>query len=509
MYALGMTDALALVASGVAIVLAAVCYGVLGGVLSALSIGLIMLAPPASDWLIRLNSLVFFGLAAGLLVVFLRNPVLLPLPIVLPSRRVRLRAVNRLTFDLRRSRKKRPLILLLVVGINNFDHIVNWLGIAAARRLPAALCGHLEVLKQGGLHCYDLASDRLLIVLSEIAGGSPLVAVEHIADRLKELVTLDDAAVHVETAIGYYPWFGDIGIDADEAIRRASSALLSSRERNGAVMCYTPDLDSDARENARLLGSLQAGLGDGRVFLVYQPKVDIQSDTVIAAEALVRLSDYDGRVVCPDRFIPLAEQSSVIHPLTGTVITQAVAQLAEWHSSGHTLKMVINFSVHNLQNPQALGELIRVLAQHRIAPQQVEIEVTETAVIRDTDGFVAALRRARELGLQVALDDFGAGYTTLRYLAELPVDVVKIDQSLIRTMATDPRRASIVRAIIRLGRDLGLRVTAEGVETAATYRLLREAGCHEAQGYLLARPMSAAAFSGWVSAWPARAGRLD
>lgn len=505
-YATGGTHTAALHIVYVPIFLAAVWYGVpggaLAGVLGGLALGPLMplnvihhVPQSLLNWLIRLGFLTLFGTLAGLVLTLIRDYAATLREYAFVSRDSQLPTINRFAVDV----EKRPLARLLVISISNFDYIAHSVGFATARRLPAALHEHLAALLPPDACCYELGARRLAIALFDPNAVIPLDDWQ-LAERLLEPLSLGDTTIYAEAALGQYVPAADEH-DPDELIRRASSALLNGHEDKGPIPAYTPKLDADTRENLRLLGSVRAGLTAGRIFLVYQPKIDLQTRAVVGVEALVRLIDEDGRTVPPGRFIPLAEHSSVIHTLTDSVITQAIAQLAEWRQAGFTFRLAINFSVRNLQTPRALGLLAAQLEQHAIPPEQVEIEVTESAMIQNPDAFHRIVAEARAMRFRVALDDFGAGYTTLGYLSVLPVNLIKIDQSLIRPMAEEPRRAAIVRSVIALCQNLGFRVTAEGVETEAIYQLLKAAGCHEAQGYLMARPMPATELPGWIDAW--------
>lgn len=506
-YLSGGTHTAALHIVYVPIFLAAVWYGVPGGAMTGLLIGFALgpfmplnvaggISQSVPNWLTRLVFLTLFGTLAGLVMTLIRDYAATLRNYAFVSRDSGLPTVNRFAVEL----EAHSLPRLLIIAITNFDHIAHTVGFDTARRLPAVLYDHLIQLLPSSSLCCELGPGRLAIAVFDPDAAATLDE-QRLAERLLEPLSVGGTTVYVETALGQYVPVSDDERDPDELVRRASSALLNGQDNKTPIRTYTAQLDADTRENVRLLTSLRTGLDENRVFLVYQPKVDLRSHAVIGVEALVRLTDTDGQTVSPGRFVPLAENSTVIHLLTDTVIRQAIAQLAAWHQAGYPLHMAINFSVRNLQTPAALGALARALEQQAIAPDNIEIEVTESAMIQDPAAFHRVVAEARNNGVRVALDDFGAGYTTLGYLSALPVNVIKIDQSLIRPMAEEPRRAAIVRSIITLCRNLDFRVTAEGVETETIYRMLQSAGCHEAQGYLLARPMPAAALPGWLHAW--------
>ncbi len=255
------------------------------------------------------------------------------------------------------------------------------------------------------------------------------------------------------------------------------------------------------------IGALREAIAHDHLLLHYQPLVPLQPDGVVRAEALVRWRHPHYVMVPPARFIPLAEYTGLINPLTQWVLNAALQQCQAWRAQHGEVRVSVNVSMHNLQDPHIISRIPALLATWQISPTQLTVEITESTLAAHPKQICAVLAHLRTLGIRIALDDFGTGYATLAALRDFPVDELKIDRSFVRGLQTNGRDAAIVRSIIELGHRLGVQVVAEGVEEAATYGLLAALGCDLVQGYYISRPVSAAGFSTWLqdSAWCAQA----
>jgi EAL domain-containing protein (putative c-di-GMP-specific phosphodiesterase class I) len=245
----------------------------------------------------------------------------------------------------------------------------------------------------------------------------------------------------------------------------------------------------------------------GELVLHYQPKASLKGGEVRSVEALVRWQHPDRGLLSPGEFLPLAEHTGLMRPLTLYVLDRALGQCHEWHEQGLSLGLAVNLSARDLLDVELPREVATLLTKWEIDPGQLELEVTESTILADPLRARSVLTRLSQLGVRVAIDDFGSGYTSLGYLKRLPVDVLKIDKSFVSSMGTDAHDAVIVRSAIDLGHNLGLEVVAEGVETEETWHDLARLGCDVAQGFYLARPMESAALTRWLLARGSR--RLD
>jgi EAL domain-containing protein (putative c-di-GMP-specific phosphodiesterase class I) len=275
--------------------------------------------------------------------------------------------------------------------------------------------------------------------------------------------------------------------------------MYVAKESRCGVAAYSAERDHNSADRLSLVGELRQALDDGALTLHYQPKVCLRDGSLLGVEALVRWQHPQRGFIPPDQFIPLAEQTGLIEPLTHWVLNAALAQCRAWRDMGLTLGVAVNLSTRTLHDP-SLPELVTALLhKHGIAAEQLRLEVTESVIMYDPDRVSEVLARLTQMGVRFSIDDFGTGYSSLGYLRRLPVDELKIDKSFVLEMTTDESDALIVRSTIDLAHNLGLRVVAEGIENLETYRQLARLGCDMAQGFYLGRPMAPAALEYWLT----------
>jgi len=285
-----------------------------------------------------------------------------------------------------------------------------------------------------------------------------------------------------------------------DAPRKAVAALHEAFTHQRRWTVYDADADLRHQRTFRLLNDIpDAIVADGQFQLAYQPKLDLRSDVYHGAEALLRWSHPELGAISPAEFIPLVERTALIRPVSDWVIGAAFKQMAAWHGDGMPMKLAINLSAPNFEEPDIVDRLERACREAGIAPAMVEIECTEGLWMQSA-GVLKVLHQIRELGMGLALDDFGTGYSNFAYLQQVPATVVKIDQSLIRNLDHNARDRRIVQSLVTLARELDYRIVAEGVETAGTLQMIRDWGVDEAQGYYLARPLTPAALADHVRA---------
>jgi EAL domain-containing protein (putative c-di-GMP-specific phosphodiesterase class I) len=265
------------------------------------------------------------------------------------------------------------------------------------------------------------------------------------------------------------------------------------------LQVYGPEIDRSNPRRLALVNDLRAAVEDGLLTCHYQPKVRVSDTSVTGVEALVRWQHPLLGSVPPDDFIPIAEHTGLIVPLTSLVLRTALEECARWTGLGHELDVAVNVSPRALLSPAFVDEVARVLRETGVPADRLTLEVTESSVMSDPARAIAVLHALHGLGVRLSVDDFGTGYSSLAYLQRLPVQEVKIDKSFVRDLAVAAGDGAIVRAIVDLGHTLGLRVVAEGVEDARSLAVLREIGCDTAQGYLVSRPMPADRLLVWLS----------
>ncbi|MEN3305530.1 MAG: hypothetical protein V7603_1732 [Micromonosporaceae bacterium] len=393
-------------------------------------------------------------------------------------------------------------LALLVLDLDRFKHVNDALGhgvgdrllVEVSRRIAAAVRRCDLVARLGGDEFAILAP-----ALGHVDDARALAG--RIAAALAEPVSLDGLPLDVSGSIGIalFPEHGD---DFATLMRHADVAMYDAKTRGDVLAVYAPESDHNSPERLSLLADLRHALEDPgceEIAFYYQPQVELRTGDVIGVEALLRWHHPVRGPVDPEELIRVAEHSGVMRLVTLRVVDDVVAQLAKWQSNGLGLRAAINVSVRDLHTGEIVDRLSDRLVHHGVSADQIQLEITEGALMADPRRVLVTLRRLDRLGVALSLDDFGTGYSSMQHLRRLPLAEVKIDRSFVLGMTEDPDDEAIVRSIIELAGALGLRVVAEGVEDEATWRLLLAAGCHVAQGWYYARPMPADELASWLS----------
>jgi diguanylate cyclase len=289
-------------------------------------------------------------------------------------------------------------------------------------------------------------------------------------------------SLDVEASIGLalYP---DHGSDPQELLQHADIAMYAAKEAHAGFVLFDPGLDHHSPRRLALLGELRRAIERHQLILHYQPKMDARSGQVLGVEALVRWQHPDHGLIPPGEFIPLAERTALIGPLTHYVLDAALRQCQAWQQTGHELSVAVNVSARRLLDPTFPDRVAGLLACWQVPTRLLLVEITESTIMTDPTHALQVLGRLSEMGVQVAIDDFGTGYSSMDYLKTLPVHELKVDRSFVAQMTTSSSDAVIVRSTVDLGRNLGLRVVAEGVEDGATWQERDATGCDAIQGY--------------------------
>jgi predicted signal transduction protein with EAL and GGDEF domain len=283
----------------------------------------------------------------------------------------------------------------------------------------------------------------------------------------------------------------DHGSDPEPLLQRADVAMYQAKKDHTGMEVYAPERDQYSPRRLALVGALRSAIEQRDLTLLYQPKVELRSGRIVAAEALLRWHHPVHGQIPPDEFIPIAESTALIQPLGQLVLETALDQARCWQEAGSPLSLAVNLSVRNLLEPNLADRVAALIAKAGVPPGTLTLEITESGVMTDPEAAIAMLRRLRHVGVRLSVDDFGTGYSSLSYLKRLPVDEVKLDKSFVLNMTSDADDAAIVRSTIELAHNLGLQLVAEGVEDQETLELLAALGCDLVQGYHLARPMPA------------------
>ncbi|MCF8179490.1 MAG: PAS domain S-box protein [Sulfuritalea sp.] len=372
---------------------------------------------------------------------------------------------------------------------DTFGHLVgDTLLRDAAQRLLACVRDSDTVSRHGG--------DEFLVVLTDLNSSEvPAQIAAKIMETLGEPFHIDahEAVISASVGIAVYP---DDGADFDELLKKADTAMYHAKDSGRNVFrFYTQRMNADAQERLDLHGRMRRALERTEFVLHYQPLIDLKTGRIVGGEALVRWQSPEQGLVAPGQFIPAAEHSGLIVPLGEWVLAEACRELAHWQKAGCSqLSMAVNISSIQFRRGDVEQTVRQALAASGATPSMLELELTESILIDDAEQVLATIRQLQALGVRLAIDDFGTGYSSLSYLKRFAVDKLKIDQSFVRDIVSDPEDAAIVRAVVQMARSLGLNVVAEGVETEAVAAGLLALECDLAQGYYFGRPMPAEEF---------------
>lgn len=387
--------------------------------------------------------------------------------------------------------------------LDQFKYVNDSLGHQVGDRLLKTVAGRLKSCIRHADTVARLGGDEFVLLLADQSGEE---AVTHALQRILATVAapwfVNGTELQITCSMGVSLCPAD-AIDADTLLKHADAAMFRAKQsgRNN-FQFFAAEMNSAVNGRLEMMSSLRRALANGEFTLHYQPKVRLATGSIIGAEALIRWRTPDGNMISPAQFIPVAEESGLIIPLGEWVLRTACAQAFAWQKAGHApIPVSVNLSPLQLERGNVVDMVTRILSETGLAPEYLELEITESVVMREVEKSFAILEQLKALGVKISIDDFGTGYSSLSYLRRFPVNTLKIDQSFVRNIVSDPNNAGIVKAIISLGHTLNLNVLAEGVETEEEYRFLLENRCDEMQGYFLSKPVAQDAF---VRMLPAR-----
>ncbi|MDX1594057.1 MAG: EAL domain-containing protein [Gammaproteobacteria bacterium] len=412
----------------------------------------------------------------------------------LPNRNLLFENLDRV---IQNSQKESSTFALLMIGLDRIREINNTLGhYFGDMILQQAADVLVKRLKEA--ETVARSGDDVFVVVLARAGQSRAEEVAHeIHEALDRTFFLDGHPLHMKAQVGVTV-FPEHGLDADTLMRHADVALHSVRRTRMEYSVYDPSLNKHGLRDLKLLGDLRNALNsEDQLMLHFQPKVCLKERRLSGVECLIRWNHPQMGLVSPELFVPLAEKTGLIRPLTLWVLNAAFNQVSRWQEMGLDVVSAINLSAWNLQDRHLLGQIRELLDAWSIHPSRIEMEVTESAMMDDPERVLALLRELSQMGIRLAIDDFGTGYSSMSYLKRLPVDEVKIDKSFVLDLDSNAEDRAIVKATIDLAHSLGLEVIAEGVDSQEAIDLLIEMGCDTAQGYFIARPQSALDLLKW------------
>ncbi|MFK7886103.1 MAG: putative bifunctional diguanylate cyclase/phosphodiesterase [Gammaproteobacteria bacterium] len=399
------------------------------------------------------------------------------------------RAVDRATFSNQR-------LAAVAIDVSRFNEINGTLGQEAGDLVLKELAQRLSANTRVSDTVARVGGDEFMLLLEDVDDKTAEQLVEFLVSTLEAPIVVRGTTLKLKIR-GGLALFPDHG-DGPKALRRmANIALMTAKESQRKVMMYEPGQDEKQLRELAIIHDLPGALRDGELYLQYQPKIDVESQRVETVEALVRWRHPQLGFIPPDEFIGLLEKAGQISQLTDWVFKAAIEQVRDWNAAGYDLGVAVNISANDLRD-ETLPQRIQDLLHHYVVkPARLSIEVTESAVIEDPERAVAILQEFRTGGLKIALDDFGTGQTSLSLLKQLPLSQVKIDKSFVQHLRADSGDAIIVKSIIDLGHNMGLLVTAEGVESNYCWNLLKSYQCDLVQGYLVSAPLTSDELCQW------------
>jgi diguanylate cyclase (GGDEF)-like protein len=391
-----------------------------------------------------------------------------------------------------------PGAAVMILDLDGFKEVNDTLGHQQGDHLLVEVAARLTTAVDTAGTVARLGGDEFAVLLGGTDDEDKVIRVgRRILRALEHPIALDGMEVEVGGSLGVAlaPLHAT---DPAVLLKRADLAMYDAKASTHGLRVYEPDLDTTNPRRLTLVSELRAGLASGQVQVYAQPQARLLDGQVVGVEALARWEHPELGAVTPDEFIPIAERSGLINPLTTRVLDLSLRAVAEWRAAGHDLGIAVNLSTRSLHDADLLEEVSRLLRRHGVPAGRLTLEVTESSVMADPARATALLHQLRDLGVRLSVDDFGTGYSSLSYLKRLPVHEVKIDRSFVIGLAERSEDVAIVRAIVDLGRHLGLEVIAEGVEDRATWDLLASMGCDLVQGWHLGRPMPTGDVVPWL-----------
>jgi diguanylate cyclase (GGDEF)-like protein len=381
-------------------------------------------------------------------------------------------------------------VAVMLLDVDRFREINDALGHELGDLLLQELGERLrDQLREGELLA-RLGGDEFGILFPSVTWEAAAESAARVHAALEDPFPLRGLPLEIAASVGVaaYPEHGG---DVDTLLQRADVAMYMAKDGHVRTAVYDPEQDTNDAVRLVLAGELRRAIEAGELLVYFQPKADLASGEIVGAEALVRWQHPERGFIPPNDFIPIAERTGLIKPLTRYVLAEALRQCQVWNAAGLELHVAVNLTIPDLLDLEVPDRIAALLAETGVRPEQLELEITETTILADPFHVRQVLTSLHEMGLRIAIDDFGTGYSSLAYLKRLPVQAIKIDRSFVMGMCEDASDATIVRSTIDLAHNLGLEVVAEGVETEEVWDALRALDCSLAQGYLIGRPAPA------------------
>lgn len=400
------------------------------------------------------------------------------------------------------AKRERKSVALMMMDLDRFKEINDTMGHHSGDLVLQTVAARLRGTLRQSDTVARLGGDEFAMVLPGVGDKDAAIqAARKILNAVQTPMNLEgrNFDINVSLGIAMYP---DQGEATGLLMQRADVAMYAAKRNKSGYAFYDAEADRYSVDRLALQSELRHAIEHDELVLFYQPKIDFHSARVSGLEALVRWQHPRHGLMFPDDFIPLAERTGLIRPLTDWVLHKALLQCGAWHRDGLALTVAVNISASNLQDPQFVQSVAAVLAATSAEPAWLELEITETAIMKEPAVAIDAIAKLNSMGIQMAIDDFGTGYSSMAYLKKLLVAKIKIDKSFVMDMHTNNNDAVIVRSLIGLGHSLGLGVVAEGVENEEVWNQLKGLGCDSAQGYSMSRPIPPEKLAEWLKQSP-------
>ena len=406
--------------------------------------------------------------------------------------------MDRLQQAIRVAGREEHKLALILLDLDRFKAVNDTLGHHVGDKLLQQIAQRLKSVLRESDTVARLGGDEFCLLLPASHVNQAMFIARKVINAVEKTVFIDGVSLSVGASLGIasFPEHGDT---PNALLQRADVAMYEAKRNKLGFSVYDPKTDKHSLRQLAISSELKDAINNNQLLLHYQPKVDLKTNTLNGIEALVRWKHPKHGLLLPDEFIPLAEQSGLIKPLTMWVLHNSLAECQRCIQKGHNIRVSINLSMKNLTEQNIADEIIDILNQYEFSAARLKLEITETALMDNPKAVIEALDRLNARGLHISIDDFGVGYSSLTYLQQLPVDELKIDKSFNLSLLNDTNSTVIVRSTIDMAHKLGLCVVAEGVETKETLGLLQELGCDSAQGFYLGRPMPMPEMLAWVA----------
>ncbi len=407
---------------------------------------------------------------------------------------------DRLRQELAKARRHKRSLAIMFIDLDRFKFINDTFGHNTGDLFLQAVSKRLQDTMREGDTVSRLSGDEFLFLFCDINNtDAASVVANKILEKLSEVFVINNKEIYTTGSIGI-SIFPENGNDLESLVKNADAAMYHAKEQGrNNYQFYTPSINAYVMEKIKMESYLHKALQQKEFILHYQPEVDLKSGKVVGAEVLMRWHNLHYGLLPPMRFIPLAEETGLIQPIGEWIVRSACAQNKAWQEAGlPSIVLSVNVSMHQLKHKTFVKMLMNILEETNLESKYLELELTESAVMQDSDLALSTLNELKTLGINISIDDFGTGYSSLSYLKYLPLSKIKLDQSFLHSIAINPNDKSISKAIIAMSHSLGLKVIAEGVENVDQLEFLRSQKCDEAQGFLFSEPLAPQDFINWL-----------